>query len=113
MPVPVPVPVLLGGPELAAGAEEEAGDGAEGGVEDEAVNAHQYLSTIAFMIICTEYLPADGPSAMPLVEEPAAGPLLFGLPKPWPPATGCQAGVASPGAQSLIGGEVVLSRWGL
>ena len=76
------MPVLLRAPELAAGAEEEAGDGAEGRVEDEAVDAHQYLSTIAFMIICMECSPADGASAVPLVEEPAAGPLLFGLPKP-------------------------------
>ena len=64
----------------------------------------------------------EAPAATPLVvviaeelegadpAEPAAGPLLLGLPNPWPPATGCQAGVASPEAQSLIGGEVVLSR---
>ena len=36
-----------------------------------------------------------------------------GWPQPLPPAIGLHAGVGSPGAQSVMGGEVVLSLWGL
>ena len=51
-----------------------------------------------------EFEPEDEPA------DPAAGPLELGIPQPLPPAMGSQAGVASPAAQSLIGGDVVLSR---
>ncbi len=40
-------------------------------------------------------------------------PSAIGWPQPLPPAIGLHAGVGSPGAQSVMGGEVVLSLWGL
>ena len=40
-------------------------------------------------------------------------PSELGWPQPMPPAIGLHAGVGSPGAQSVMGGEVVLSLWGL
>ena len=39
-------------------------------------------------------------------------PTELGWPQPLPPAIGLHAGVGSPGAQSVMGGEVVLSLWG-
>jgi len=46
-------------------------------------------------------------------EETAAGPAgdppLVGIPHPLPPAIGSQGSVASPGAQSVMGGDVVSS----
>lgn len=51
------------------------------------------------------------------IDEARAGELPLpsesGWPQPLPPAIGLHAGVGSPGAQSVMGGEVVLSLWGL